>query len=121
PRRAVLGLLGFASGVPWLLYMGFFSFMWAVGLSLLVLAAAIASSPWTPLRRVALAGAITIVAVSHALAVALIALVLARPGDTSAPGRGRVRELLLLGAMGLPAIAIAATPRTNITVPDEWL
>src|SRR6185437_13240825 len=87
-RRAVLGLVGFASGVPWVLYMGFFSFMGSAALGLLVVAAAIASWPWTPVRRVAIAGAMAIVAVSHAFgaeltSIALITLVLAR----AAPGK----------------------------------
>ena len=124
-RRAVTGLLGFASGVPWFLYMGFFSFMLSSGLGLLVLAAAIARWPWTPVRRVALAGAITIVAAAHAFGavvtgVALLALVVARTGERPAGG-ARVREVALLAVMGLPALAIAATPRSMDLVRVEWL
>jgi hypothetical protein len=121
-RRAVLGLLGFASGVPWVLYMGFFSFALSFGLGLLVLAAAIAGWPWTPVRRVGLAGALTIVAVAHAFGaelagVALLALVVARAGDR----RERAREVALLAVMGLPALLIASTPRSMALVSTAWL
>jgi hypothetical protein len=123
PRRAVIGLMGFASGVPWALYMGFFSYALSWGLGLLVLAAAIAGWPWTPIRRAALAGALAIVAVAHAFGaeltgLALLALVLARGGERP---RGRLREAALLALMGLPALAICATPRSTQLVPTEWL
>lgn len=122
PRRAALGLVGFATAISWIMYMGLVSFAIAVALGFAVLAVAAGAWPWTPRRRAVLAALLFVQAVAHVFGaeltgLVLIAMVLLAPAE-----RGRPREIGLLALMGLPALLIAATATNPENAPHSvWL
>lgn len=129
PRRAMLGLLGFATALSWAVYMGFFSYVTSLGLGFATLAAGAGAWPWTPARRGVIAALLFLQAVAHPLGaelagLVLLALVALRPARSSRSSRqssARLRELGLLALMGLPALLIAATATNGESQPSEWL
>jgi hypothetical protein len=121
PRRAVIGLLGFASAFSWALYMGFFSYVMSLGLGFATLAAGAAGWPWTPARRAVIGALLLIQVVAHAFSAELTGVVLLGMVMLGPTPRGRLRELGLLALMGLPAMLIAARTRSVEAHPLEWL
>jgi len=124
PRRAMLGLLGFATALSWAVYMGFFSYTISVGLGFAILAGAAQGFPWTLGRRAAIAALLLVQAVAHPFGAELTGLVLVAltalgPGPLFSRARGR--EIGLLALMGLPALAIAATAVNPAADHSEWL
>ncbi len=128
PRRAALGLLGFATAVSWSLHMGFFSYCLSMGMAFWILALAVPSGDrgapaWSPLRRVLLGALLTATGVVHIFGaqvagLGLLAMVLA----TATPSR-RLRELGLLAAMGAPCVLLlmsAESPAVE-TTSTTWL
>lgn len=115
-RRIALGLFGFVAALQWALYMGFFSFYIASGLSLGLIALAIARAPWTRRDRFALSALLFVDAVAHLFAAEVAALVLVVLVVVRARSAvERARELALLAAMGLPTMLVAylAASREN--------
>jgi len=105
PRRS-LGLLGFAVAFSWQLYMGFFSFEWATGIGLLILAFVIEGKDRSILGRILLALALGLQSVCHVFAAVLTGAVLVLVvGFRSAKGL-RLKELGGLALTGLPAMAV---------------
>jgi hypothetical protein len=124
PRRAALGLLGFATSISWTVYMGFFSFAMSIAMGFTTLALAASAWPWTPRRRALLVALLLVQAVAHAFGAALtglvlLAIVLVSPLPGGA--RARAREIALLASMGLPALLIAATASGDPSAPTVWL
>lgn len=108
PRRAPLGLLGFAAALQWSLYMGFFSYVLSTGAAFLTLAFALHRPAWGARDRVLLAALLFAQASAHTLpaeltCVALGLLVLARHR-----GRALARELALLAACSVGVVYVAA-------------
>jgi hypothetical protein len=121
PRRAILGLLGFAWGISWAVYMGFLSYVLSLGIGFFILAVAL-RSPWTLKRRLALTGLLLLQTAVHIFGVqltglGLVALVLAE----ARPVAHRLRQLGLLALMGLPALLITATAEGSATSATTWL
>lgn len=122
PRRAALGLLGFATSISWLVHMGFFSFAMSVALGFGTLAIAARPGPWTARRRALLAALLALQAIAHAFGAELTGLVLLLMALAGADGwRARLRELGLLALTGLPAMALAATAANDAGGPTSWL
>jgi hypothetical protein len=123
PRRAMLGLLGFASAISWLLYMGLWSFAMSVALGFAILAAAAGAWPWTLRRRLAIAAILLVQAVVHLFGAELTGLVLLLM-VAAAPlpeGSSRGKEVGLLALMGAPALLLAAMTANPEGHRDEWL
>ncbi len=110
--RQWLGLLGFATALQWLFYMGLFSYYLSVGIGFFVLALAFAPSTWTVRTRLGLATLLLIEAVAHVVPAALLGLSVALYAFLRAPAGARLRALggaVLLGTpAGLVALAVAA-------------
>ena len=106
PRRWVVGLLGFALAPQWALYLGWFSFVIATGLSFAVLAMALKGWPWSSDRRFVIALLLTVVGVAHIVpALLLLAALLCLAVARAESGR-RVREAAWLLAMAAPLFGI---------------
>ena len=124
PRRAALGLLGFATSIPWLVHMGFFSFAMSVAIGFWILAVALGAQPWTMRRRALLTGTLLAQAVAHAFGAVLTGLVLVSIVALAREPRGpraRALEIGKLALMGLPALLIAATAADETRGHTGWL
>jgi hypothetical protein len=107
PRRAVVGLLGFATALSWNLYMGLFAYWICVGLDLGVLGFALRRPRWRWRDRIAIGAALAVVMLGHSVAAGLLGLMLgvialARPSPS-----GRLRELGALALVSAPSLIIA--------------
>jgi hypothetical protein len=107
PRRAVLGLLGFATAFSWTFYVGLFSYWMTLGAGLALLGAALRIREPRPWHRALLTAALALMVFAHSFAAMLMGallgiLVLVRGGP-----RGRPREIALLALTGLPAVLLA--------------
>ena len=119
PRRRVLGLLSFAAALQWSLYMGFFAYVLATGVGFFVLATAAQRWPWTWKRKLAIAGLLLAQAVFHVFAAQVTGLLLLLVVACRTERGQRARGLLWLGAMGAPAMAIAAYTAGLLTDPSR--
>ncbi|HQP38678.1 MAG TPA: hypothetical protein PLI95_26010 [Polyangiaceae bacterium] len=125
--RRPLGLLGFALAFGWHLYMGFFSYEWAIGIGLFLIALVVAGKSQSLVGRLLLAFGLGFQAVCHVFAAALTGLVLVALVTFRSNRRDRGKELVKLAAMGLPAFAVflAATLQhrdlTTIPLSSEWM
>jgi hypothetical protein len=114
PRRAPMGLLGFGAAFHWALYMGFFPFVAGTALGFFVLAIALRNASWSALLRVVLTVLLGVTAVAHVFCAQLVGLAMAGVVAARFKGRPLVRELALLVAMGLPALAVFAGTKTDV-------
>jgi hypothetical protein len=107
PKRAAVGLFGFATAFSWTFYVGLFSYWMTLGAGLALLGLVLRRRALGLHHRALLAFALVLMVFAHSFAAMLMGallgiLVLVRGGE-----RGRVRELGLLALTGLPAVALA--------------
>jgi hypothetical protein len=128
PGRSIVGLLGFAFAFTWPLYMGFFPFVVASALGMLVVALAVQREGLRTPVWLALAGVLGLQAVLHAASAALTGAVVASIVLARAPRDARLGTLARLVAAGIPAMAVvaaaaaahAAPQAQGITYPLLW-
>ncbi|MBI4816445.1 MAG: hypothetical protein HY791_09305 [Deltaproteobacteria bacterium] len=97
---------GFSLAIPWSMYMGFFDFAFATGLSLWVLGYAVRPrASWVSSLAVSLG--VLVVSFVHVTSAALLGLALA--AVTVSTSRRKIRDLALLALMGLPTVAHVAS------------
>lgn len=130
PRRAVLGLLGFAAAFQWSLYMGLFSYMTSVAVGFFTLALAVRADPLRTKQRVGVSFLLLAQSLMHVFGAALTGVVLVCLVLFRSQARRWPRELGLLVLMGLPSLLIAAytsglltsSPApVSIQEPSQWL
>lgn len=122
PRRAAIGLIGFATALTWGLYMGLISFNLSIGLGFAVLAVAVGSETWSLNRRLGIAVLLFVQAIAHVFGAELTGLVLLAIVAARASSRDRLREIGMLALMGAPAVAIALTAQNPDHQHDsEWI
>lgn len=107
PRRAIVGVMGFATAFQWTLYMGFFSWMISMALGLGTLAVAL-RLPWSVQRRVLIALLLAIHAVAHPFPALVTSLVLVTLVLFHHATRRWWRELIWLALMGIPVVLVIA-------------
>ena len=117
PARRWLALLGFVPALGWPLYMGFVSYQLGTGLGFYTLAVAAGRPKWRPVDRVTLSLLLLLQAVIHlftaqATGLALVLLVLARPGR-------RLAELGRLALVGAPALVVLLLVLADLAAFDE--
>jgi hypothetical protein len=105
--RCWLGLLGFATALQWLLYMGLFSYYLSVALGLGVLAFTFSRQVWRTRDHLILAGLLTAQAGAHVVPTVAVGLLLVILALLSAPAGERIRALVRTVAAGAPAALIA--------------
>ncbi|MBI2372611.1 MAG: hypothetical protein HYV07_01300 [Deltaproteobacteria bacterium] len=99
----VRSVYGFALALPWALYMGFFDFVLASGLSLWVLA--YAARPALNLsQKVLLALAVVIVSLVHVTSAAMLGIALALVAAFTAPRGRAARAILETALIGVPTL-----------------
>jgi hypothetical protein len=105
--RRWLGILGFATALQWLLYMGLFSYYLSVALGLGALALAFSRQVWRRRDYLILAGLLAVQASAHVVPTVAVGLTLVMLALFSAPAAARVRALVRMAAAGAPAALIA--------------
>ena len=105
--RRWLGLLGFATALQWLLYMGLFSYYLSLALGLGALAFAFSRIAWRRRDYLILAGLLAAQACAHVVPTVVIGLTLVLLALFSAPAGDRARALVRTAAAGTPAALIA--------------
>ena len=105
--RRWLGLLGFATALQWLLYMGLFSYYLSLALGFGVLAFAFSRLVWRRRDYLMLAGLLAAQACAHVVPTVVIGLTLVLLALFSAPAGDRARALVRTAAAGTPAALIA--------------
>lgn len=106
PARRYWGLAGFGVALGWHLYMGFFSFEWATGIGLLILAAAVAGKDRTRLGGPAVSVALGFQAICHVSAASLTGILLILIVAFRAPRGAVLREFARLALIGAPALLV---------------
>jgi hypothetical protein len=118
PGRSIVGLLGFAFAFGWPLYMGFFPFVVASALGMLVVALTIRRAEPRAMDWVALAALLGAVAWMHAATAALTGIVVAVLVLARTPRGGHLGALARLVAVGLPALAVVAAATVAHAAPE---
>jgi hypothetical protein len=104
PDRVPLAFLGFPLALSWPLYMGFFAFVLASGVGLVLLGASL--RPMTALRRVVLGASLLLQAFLHMFPAILTGVVMLLLLVARAPRGEKWKEALKVAAMGLPALCL---------------
>lgn len=108
PGRAVLGLLGFVTAFQWAVYMGFYSYVLALGVGLCTLALAVGVREWSWKRRAGITALLVVLSLLHIFAAGSVGFVLLLLVVFRASRRELLGELVRLALMGLPTILMAA-------------
>ena len=101
--RRWLGLLGFATALQWLLYMGLFSYYLSVAIGLGVLAFTFSRQESRKRDHLIVAGLLVAQAGAHVVPTVAVGLTLIILALFSAPAGGRARALARTAAVGAPA------------------